>query len=1181
MSRIVTFYSYKGGVGRTFALANIAVLLARRKKRVLVIDWDLEAPGLHRYFKDNFKGNYPKRGIIHLLSDAAKNPEIKWEPFVSEVQIENNLSFDFIYSGDQSEDYIEKLRSFSWTNFFQNQHGGKVLDLWRTAWKQSFDFVLIDSRTGLTDAGGVCTVFLPDILVFVFSTNQQSFNRGIQIIHGVQSSRRDLSVSRPPAAILPLLGRFDGRDEVDLAESWLDRFSKELKPFYDDWLPSKFKPKQMLEITKIPYVAKFSFGEPLPVVTHSLTNPELPGFYLENNALLIESDFLAAESIIPAKQVGNIGDNWQVYGGIHFHQGNAPKTDVITLEELEHFYLKRLIEQCDNLNLMPLEETGTRSGQGAMIPISNIFTSIYLKNLHRSNDQSVAQAVLASPSAPERPIGFKKEQNSYRIQAVEAVGSLSRLVILGCPGGGKSTLINHLTTQTACLRLGEKITPDLLPGWSLEEKPLPVRILLRHFAAWIPKESREGTEELVWDYLGHQLNEWGCEKAFHAHLKHTLETSGGVIFFDGLDEVREQDETRTRSVIIEAIAAFARPLKKCRVIITCRQYAYKQGDAWCLPQELFPVVELDLFHSDQIEFFTRTWYRVVGRWRDWNDEKCAAEADNLFLAIEEFTHLKELAQYPLLLTLMAQVHGRDGYLPRDRADLYDRAVKLLLVHWDNRIVRDQDGACKIEQGLIARLGIHMDSLRNTLEQVALKAHEAQESDAERSGCADIAVEDLRQDFAEGLSIGLNQTEEIIAYVRDRAGLLQAESKKILRFPHRIFQEYLAAGAILKKGDFEMVLSERVERDLSWWQEVFLLAAGSSRGIPRNIYQLVDALLPEDIKETVMTAQSASFARLSAQAMAETEFLAHVCTEASRRPGRYVKIHKRVQGWLLAALTAETILKPKERVAAGNALNWVGDPRFDPQKWYLPKEENNGFIRIPAGEFWMGSEEEKDKEAHKSEFPRHLVQLSTYDIAKYPVTVAQYRSFAQEADHQLDDDWYRYNLYDNHPVVMVTWNDAKAYCKWLTEKLNLTDQHIELPTEARWEMAARGLDERIYPWGNDDIDPHRANYYDTGIGETGPVALFPNDLSFHGVMDMAGNVCEWVEDDWHRNYESAPKDESAWIDNPRSLHRVLRGGSWGDAAWSCRVACRDGDEPDGRGDDLGFRLVLLPGHQSKP
>jgi tetratricopeptide (TPR) repeat protein/MinD-like ATPase involved in chromosome partitioning or flagellar assembly len=299
MGRIVTFYSYKGGVGRTSALANVAVLLAKYRKNVLLMDWDLEAPGLDRYFSAYINSATEKsKGLIHLLTQAGIEPHIGWSSFVTPIEIEGCSPISIIMSGDHDRDYVERIRSFSWADFFENHQGASILDRWRIEWKSKYDFVLIDSRTGITDVGGVCTVFLPDILVLVFSANEQSFEGGLQVAMGIQESRRNLEVPRAPLAILPLPGRFDGRDEIDEASLWLDRFSRELKPFYDDWLPNQFGPRRMLELTKIPYITKFSFGEPLPVLMPGISDPELPGFYLNNVARLIASDFADAHQIL-------------------------------------------------------------------------------------------------------------------------------------------------------------------------------------------------------------------------------------------------------------------------------------------------------------------------------------------------------------------------------------------------------------------------------------------------------------------------------------------------------------------------------------------------------------------------------------------------------------------------------------------------------------------------------------------------------------------------------------------------------------------------------------------------------------------------------------------------------------------------------------------------------------------
>ena len=320
MSRIVTFYSYKGGVGRTLALANIGVLLAKQGKRVLLMDWDLEAPGLDRYFRSYLSEECPTtRGIAHLLHEATVDPNVDWRRHVQQISIKSenapsdtNCALSLIPSGVASGDYSVKVRSFSWATFMEEQQGGMILDRWREEWKNDFDFILIDSRTGITDVGGICTVLLPDLLVLVFTANDQSFEGTMAVSQSVQVERRNLAIQRSRLAVLPLLSRFDGREEIDLAEHWLKRFNTELKPFYDDWLPTRFQPRQILELTKIPYVTRFSFGEPLPVVTHSLTDPELPGFYFENVTRLLASDFQDARLIIDPEAAKDLNIQTQI-----------------------------------------------------------------------------------------------------------------------------------------------------------------------------------------------------------------------------------------------------------------------------------------------------------------------------------------------------------------------------------------------------------------------------------------------------------------------------------------------------------------------------------------------------------------------------------------------------------------------------------------------------------------------------------------------------------------------------------------------------------------------------------------------------------------------------------------------------------------------------------------------------
>ena len=198
------------------------------------------------------------------------------------------------------------------------------------------------------------------------------------------------------------------------------------------------------------------------------------------------------------------------------------------------------------------------------------------------------------------------------------------------------------------------------------------------------------------------------------------------------------------------------------------------------------------------------------------------------------------------------------------------------------------------------------------------------------------------------------------------------------------------------------------------------------------------------------------------------------------------------------------------------------------------------IRIPAGEFLMGSDPAQDEDAQDDEQPQHRVYVPEYSIGKYPVTNEQYAAFVKATGYEASGHWGKGEIpsgKENHPEVYVFWDDAVAYCQWLSEA---TGQNLRLPTEAEWEKAARGTDGRIYPWGN-EWDPTRLNSLEGGPEDTMPVGHYsPGGDSPYGVADMAGNVWEWCTDG----------------NNDRA--RVLRGGAFNSNASWVRCATRSGD-----------------------
>ncbi|MEU8266779.1 hypothetical protein AB0B89_06385 [Sphaerisporangium sp. NPDC049002] len=201
--QIITFYSYKGGTGRTMALANTAWILASTGRKVLTIDWDLESPGLHKFFHPFLTaGISDMPGVIEMIQEyawaavldeprsddwhkeyAQVSPYVttlKWSEFPGEGRL------DFMSAGRQNRDYSSLIGSFDWDHFWEQLGGGLFFNALRADVKQNYDYVLIDSRTGLSDIAEICTMHLPDALVDCFTLSDQS-------IEGAANVARDVS----------------------------------------------------------------------------------------------------------------------------------------------------------------------------------------------------------------------------------------------------------------------------------------------------------------------------------------------------------------------------------------------------------------------------------------------------------------------------------------------------------------------------------------------------------------------------------------------------------------------------------------------------------------------------------------------------------------------------------------------------------------------------------------------------------------------------------------------------------------------------------------------------------------------------------------------------------------------------------------------------------------------------
>jgi hypothetical protein len=212
--RIFTFYSYKGGTGRTMALANIAWILASRGKRVLVIDWDVEAPGLHRYFAPFLSDpalsetdgliEFLARYVVSVTKELPEGtaPDAKWyRPYADikryaeplQWQFPDGGGIDLVGAGRQNASYGARVNSFNWDGFYRQFGGGAFLDESIQQMKATYDYVLIDSRTGISDTSGICTIHMPDALVVFYTLNNQSIEGASSVTAHITANRQGRS----------------------------------------------------------------------------------------------------------------------------------------------------------------------------------------------------------------------------------------------------------------------------------------------------------------------------------------------------------------------------------------------------------------------------------------------------------------------------------------------------------------------------------------------------------------------------------------------------------------------------------------------------------------------------------------------------------------------------------------------------------------------------------------------------------------------------------------------------------------------------------------------------------------------------------------------------------------------------------------------------------------------------
>jgi formylglycine-generating enzyme required for sulfatase activity len=915
--------------------------------------------------------------------------------------------------------------------------------------------------------------------------------------------------------------------------------------------------------------------------------------------------------VLPGVKVSGVDARWpqveqqfSVAGDVYV--GPRPQDDAEALA----VYRRVLAQACGRLPLRGVD-VGAGDPTAGQKPLG-------LAGVYVDLDTTVQVAVddAGKGERDQRPTPGERETRP--LSALQAVVANRRLALLGDPGGGKTTFVHHLAH---CLAAGKAAH---LPGWPQEESGvLPVLLVLRDFAAALPDPlPPRAAPEHLWGFISAQLAAQKLEFAADL-IERALEAGRALLLLDGLDEV---PTTAGRAFVRDAVTALLdRYHPDNRALVTCRVLSYQppapgSPDLRLRPAD-FPTFELAPFDEDKIDRFVAAWYEELARLGVVPHQEAPGLARQLRGAMRR-PDLWRLAPNPLLLTVMALVHTHKGRLPDARALLYEETVDILLWRWEQVKAGGREDAPRLRK-LLLQAGRTDVDLKRVLWRLAYEAHAREDRDGDKEGLADIGELRLSKALAALKGDDFNWARQVIGAMKLRAGLLLERAPEVFTFPHRTFQEYLAGAHLAAQPDLARRAAALAAGGEAW-RQVILLAVG------RLVYLSGDIDRPLALVGELCPARAADDEVGWRQAWLAGDALREMGVDRVRDSALGRDLLARVQERLAALLTRGR-LAPRQRAGAGRVLALLGDPR---REVLLP--EAMAFCHVPAGPFWMGSPDE-DEMGYDFERPLHRVEMPyDYWLARYPVTVAQFRAFV-EAEGLRPGDPDSLRDPDNHPVRWVNWHEARAFCAWLTERLcESASQRIgesvnrrvgegaggagralweglaagrlvvRLPSEAEWEKGARGGIEipstapgaspglvqnpdprRRYPWGGDP-DPGRANYYETRIGSTSAVGMFPGGASPYGCLDMAGNVWEWTTslwgEDWQKPEFEYPYDPSDGRENLEAgdrVCRVLRGGAFVYYQWSSRCTFRDDDFPDLRLGYSGFRVVAAPSPPSPP
>ncbi len=863
-------------------------------------------------------------------------------------------------------------------------------------------------------------------------------------------------------------------------------------------------------------------------------------------------------------------------------------------------YLQAVIADCRQMRLVGIDPQASDPTRGGLT-LESLYISLDTTTLREGKD---ARRRGKQPSGEDEQENLRVMLERERSQPLSALEALSEseercMVLLGLPGTGKSTFARYLALRMAQAEVDRsRNIADLLPGWQ-GGSVLPLLLSLGRFAETIPLGCKKGSAGLIEDYICQAMQDDERTKEFCGQILPELERAGGMVLFDGLDEVANLN---MRPIVVQAIEDFIQKYKRqssSRFLVTCRTYSYYHDMRWQLTG--WPTHELALLDDGKIKYFVNAWHDEHIRIEPARKADFEHKREQLLISLQpdDRRRLYEIAPYPIILTMMAVVHTHYGELPNTRAEVYERCVDLLLVRWElERPVTGQPQKTQ-KRTIIDELGVSRIELDRALWEIAFKAHEGRMEEGENKRGPALVTEELLAGVLNAHFHDPAKVQIFLDYCQSSNGLLMLQGsvtptdappgtppRRVYAFPHLTFEEYLAARYLIRPN-FGSITRHLVKTSDRWREVVMLLGEYLcfAQGDQERMDTLLSALAPEKLPANIDHPDwRAIWYAGDLLALSRPLY-------KKEHPAAEVRIRKG-----LSKLVVRGALSPRERASAADTLDELG---YQPDDLFafipIPNPRSPDFlitrylITNLQYERFLQPENFKDQSLWTG-FPKYAEPDKKGNIIEIGEWGAEGWDWLQKALKNKDYLVENGVLYPRYwrdprfgssrrtaPVVGISWYEANAYCRWLMENWDALEESrqpgaarpkaVRLPTESEWVIAAGGKENDRFAFGTLK-DPKKeivryANTDESGINRTTPVWMYPQGESPHHVLDMSGNAWEWQAN--HYGETSIYGKEAL----------SLRGGSWISYQDDASVSIRSTYLPLNRYLVIGFRVVAFP------